>query len=882
MTLFKKTVSKSYQKSEKNLGQREHAGDDRPLFSYLPPKTGVFTNLILKLLFLRVHIDPEMARHLKTLQQSGIVIFVNKYKSLFDFFLYQSRFRHANAPHPTVGFDYNTIFWQPLKRLGRGVVFYARHLFRHRCLPDPYATHFYRNKLLEGENALLSLIEEKGLYRRLVESKTDPIDYLIEMQKTLNTPIYLVPHLILYETSPQTTRLTFIDLLFGTKEKPGRIRRLFMLIKNPKKILVETTDPVNLDDFLKRPDIRELSHKNQVTALRRYLLDQINRHRQSITGPALKSRDEIMEEVLTNPEMQKSILDYSKENRISVYQAQKEATEYLDEIAANYSHKVIRLFDITLRFVLRAMFDGMVIDYDGLNRVRQRSKKGPMVLVPCHKSHLDYLIMSYIFYNNNMPCPHIAAGKNLSFWPLGPIFRGGGAFFLRRTFKGESLYPKVFSAYLYKILDEGFHLEFFIEGGRSRTGKLLTPKVGFLSLLLDAYMKSQWQDMLFVPIYIGYDRVLEEKAYVHELEGGKKSPENLSNVLKARKFLKKKYGKIYINFGEPYSLNQYLDTIDIDYRELERSHQRRHCYEFGKKIVAAINQETVVTPHSIIASALLNGTSKHIYYKQLMATVETYMNHLSMKNANLADTLYVDRQAAFDYVLDVFAQNKLIDKSTEEPTASSSPNPMFKVHENKRPNLEYYKNSGLIYFVPASYTALSILAIDAFQFNAGDLLSHYGFLKDFFEYEFIFDPDDPIEIAIRKNIKAFIDDAVLTPHQTLPDTYNLTSAGYRKLNRFAAFLTPYFESYWVVLNFFMRYAHESIFEIKDYTKKIQNMGNRMYKRNELTRKEALLKINYKNAVSYFTSHGLTHPQNDRQRLDDYVEKVQHYRRFLPR
>jgi len=878
MSLLKRpTTKKKYNPMPENSETNPEM--DRPFFCFLSNRSGL-THLILKLLFLRIKIDPVLVSTVKDLEKTGIVVFVNKYKSLFDFMFYNIRFRYENLPYPSLGFDYRTFILQPVRRFFNGISFQLKYLLRHHRLPDPYQQHYFRKKLLNGESALLSLIEEKGVYRRLVESKTDPIDYLIEMQKTINRPIYLVPQLILYDRSPHTTRLSFTDMLFGTRERPGQFRRIYMLVKNPKKIIIEAPEPVSLIDYLNRPDIRDLSHKNQVITLRRYLLNQINRHRQSITGPALKSRDEIMEEVLTNPELQKLIISHARENRLSVYQAQKEAAEQLDEIAANYSLKVIRLFDVCLRWILRLMFEGMVIDFDGLDRVKQQSKKGPLILVPCHKSHLDYLIMSYIFHHHNMPCPHIAAGKNLSFWPLGPIFRGGGAFFLRRTFKGDALYPKVFSAYLYKILDEGYHVEFFIEGGRSRTGKLLSPKLGFLSLLMEAYRKSQWNDMVFVPIFIGYDRVLEEKAYIHEVEGGKKAPESFGNVLKASKFLKKKYGKIYVNFHEPFSLKEYFEQLEPDYNQMSRDDQKQRCYEFGEKIISAISRESVITPHAVIAGALLNSSRKRLYHKQLMAHAETYMNHLAAKNTKMADTLFIDRQSTFDHVVDLFVQNKYIECGTREKKAKVQTNPIIKVHENKRPNLDYYKNSGAILFIPGAYTALSILAVDAFQFSSADLYPHYGFLKNFFQLEFVFDPDVAIELSVRKNIKAFIDDAILTPHPTLPDTYNLTSAGYRKLNLFAAFLTPYFESYWVVLNFFMRYTQKSIFDVKDHIKKIQNLGSRMYKRNEISRKEALSKINYKNGVTYFTTYGLINPETDIDRLEAFVEKMQYYRKFL--
>ena len=227
-----------------------------------------------------------------------------------------------------------------------------------------------------------------------------------------------------------------------------------------------------------------------------------------------------------------------------------------------------------------------------------------------------------------MPCPHIAAGKNLSFWPLGPIFRSGGAFFIRRTFKGAVLYSKVFSEYVYKILEEGFNIEFFIEGGRSRTGKLLQPKLGLLSILLSAFREGGGDDLIFVPVFIGYDRVLEESAYLHELEGGEKKPESLLQVIKARKFLKRRYGRIYIRFHDGISLNDLLAQQGKTIQEMTVKEQNGLCRQLGYQLVNAIDNVSVITPHAVVAGAILNGGKQRFSYNHLMDDVQTYMNYL--------------------------------------------------------------------------------------------------------------------------------------------------------------------------------------------------------------------------------------------------------------
>jgi 1-acyl-sn-glycerol-3-phosphate acyltransferase len=124
--------------------------------------------------------------------------------------------------------------------------------------------------------------------------------------------------------------------------------------------------------------------------------------------------------------------------------------------------------------------------------------------VPCHRSHVDYLLLSYVIYNENLALPYIAAGDNLNIPFIGRILRGGGAFFIRRSFKDNQLYTAVMRAYLYQLVKLGVPLEYFVEGGRSRTGRMLKPKLGMLGMTVEAYIKSQARPLAFVPVYIGY------------------------------------------------------------------------------------------------------------------------------------------------------------------------------------------------------------------------------------------------------------------------------------------------------------------------------------------------------------------------------------------
>jgi len=180
--------------------------------------------------------------------------------------------------------------------------------------------------------------------------------------------------------------------------------------------------------------------------------------------------------------------------------------------------------------------------------------------------------------------------------------------------------------------------------------------------------------------------------------------------------------------------------------------------------------------------------------------------------------------------------------------------------------------------VPAAITALSILVKDAFQFSASDLHADYKFLQYFFKYEFAYDVDRTSEYYVRKNLKAFIDDAILMPHPSLPDTYNLTSSGFRKLKLFASFLKTYFESYWIVLDFFRQYSQNSL-KPKERLKKIDAIGNRMFKQKEIERKEALSRINYNNGIDFFTTNGVKGSENF-EKIESYSESIQKYMNYL--
>ena len=844
---------------------------------FLPSDIGSFSNLILKLFYSGIKLDNEQISILEQLEKDAVVVYVTKFQSNFEYLFYYNRYREKNLPFPQIGFDYKVYLWQPVSRILRFLFARMDYFLRYRALPNPYERGHLRQELLKGRCGFLSLVGKKNFYRRFIKAETDPVQYLVDMQKSIDRPIYLIPQLMFFSKTARRENPTLLDILFGPEDKPGNIRRLYTLSKNPGKVFVELSEPLNLKDYLQSAQIRHQSREYQSLVLRRDLVVRLNRHRQSITGPTRKSREELKESILTSGRLQRFMDTYAENRKIPIQEVHRKADALIKEIAANYKPAFIKVGAVIVDWITRTMFDGFTTNHEILNKVKNMSQKGPLVLIPCHKSHIDYLILDYVFYHYNMQVPHIAAGKNLSFWPMGSLFRSGGAFFLRRSFAGAVLYARVFAEYVHKLLEEGYNIEQFIEGGRSRTGKLLMPKLGLLSILISAFKNGACEDMVIVPIYVGYDRIIEEKSYLHELGGGQKEPENFLQVIRARKFLKKRYGKIYIQFNEPISLNQLLSRHNQPLGQMTSKEQNALIRNLGYRVLNAINRVTVVTPHAVVASAILNFSKETFSFSELLDVNAVYLKYLAGQNAKLADTLVSDRLRVFEQVLDLYSQRKFIERISKDKKEKDA-EAHYSINEDRRPNLEYYKNNCIAFFIPAAYTAIAILQKDTFRFSAPELHDGYAFWQSFFKYEFAYDVDTSPGFNVRKTIKAFINDIIVIPHQTLPDTYDVTPTGFRKLKLFALFLKTFLESYWIVLNYFMRNPQKST-KAKDHLKKITNRGDRMYKRKEVERKEALSKVNYQNAVDLFTSKGIKGTE-DTEKIKVYAGAIQNALKHL--
>lgn len=457
------------------------------------------------------------------------------------------------------------------------------------------------------------------------------VEVLVRVQRTLSKPIVLVPCFLALKQRPGHFEPTTIDAVFGSVEEPGLLRALGRVLVAGDAARFEVSEPVDLLKVIAQHD----AHKSDdviAKKVRWSILHHLARVERVAHGPAMKSRTRMRDEILRDPALSKTMDELAATTGVPRSILERRARKMHDEIAARFDVDMTRLFSRILDLIWSRIYDGVYFADDEIARLRDAARRGPLVLVPSHRSHVDYMVMSQVMLKAGLLPPHVAAGDNLSFFPLGPIFRKGGAYFLRRSFKGDVLYGAVFRAYVRELFNEGFSQEFFIEGGRSRTGKTLPPKLGLLSMLVDAYLESREDDAIFLPCHISYERVVEAGSYVKELSGKAKEKESAGALVKTAGVLRERYGRVYVTFDEPLSLKEHLAQRGLSRDQPMSDDDRRLAIAtLGHKIVYGINRSGVVTSTSVIVASVFGFRRKGLDEEVLLIGAHNLVRHLESK-----------------------------------------------------------------------------------------------------------------------------------------------------------------------------------------------------------------------------------------------------------
>ena len=416
-------------------------------------------------------------------------------------------------------------------------------------------------------------VEERRTYfdvgrRRRFWDATDsrrPPPHLLAMIEALRNDavrdVLLVPTAVYWGRAPQKEGSWWRLLFAENWALTSRMRKFGSVLVNGRNVMVELGEPISLRSML---DASPTSA--QARRMTRVLRGVLRRQRATRIGPDLSHRRTIVARVLRSRAVRAVVAAEARDRHTSYRPGLLQARKYAFEIAANYSHPFVQIAEKLLGRVWNRVYDGVKLNH--AETLKQVSEGNEVVYVPCHRSHMDYLLLSYIIYHQGYAIPHIAAGINLNIPVVGRYLRKGGAFFIRRSFGGNALYTVVFMKYLAAIMARGHSIEYFIEGGRSRTGRLLHPKTGMLSMTVRSFLRDPVRPVVFVPVYFGYERIVEANTYISELSGAPKKKESWLDLLSSLKVLRERFGTVHVNVGEPIQLNALLEAQLPKWRDM--------------------------------------------------------------------------------------------------------------------------------------------------------------------------------------------------------------------------------------------------------------------------------------------------------------------------
>jgi glycerol-3-phosphate O-acyltransferase len=614
-----------------------------------------------------------------------------------------------------------------------------------------------------------------------------PLDKLILDQLKNQSPTVLLPHLLVLGRRRARAERSTLDLVFGARDSPGFLRLFLRLILGKRQAQWQIGEPIDL------PSPKPTHHTR--FDLRR----QFRRLEDIHIGPKAKSYQRIRNETLRDPSLRAYLDGTTKETGVKRTDLLKKSRTYFEEIAAHFDGDVVRVVHLALRFVFHRLYDGIFWNTNDIAQLRKASLKGPLILLPTHKSHMDYLVLSYLLYSEGLMPPHIAAGANLSFFPLGSLFRRGGAYFIRRQFKGDPLYTKVVRAYLNRLLKEGFTQEFFIEGGRTRTGKTLPPKLGLLSIYIDCLCSERFQDAVFVPISISYERIVESQSYDEEQSGKEKTKESAKGLLSSSLVLLKRFGRVFVSFDKPIVLSEFMAARNFDPASNTDEEKKRFIKALAHQIITGMNESVTVTPASLIALVLLSTKTRALRKDRFLAIALDVLGMLqaSYPEIRLSDALLNDTEASLDTALSLLAKDgQIVKKESENLSYVLAPS-------KKARALNFYKNTIIHFFVSDALIACAFRAACLHQKRAQVPLeavkARVLTLSQIFKFEFSFSPLHSFDEMFSLRI-AFLKERQIFLHQEGDLLLAPTLQAKEDIDFLSRILHPFFETYFVAFD----------------------------------------------------------------------------------
>jgi 1-acyl-sn-glycerol-3-phosphate acyltransferase len=535
---------------------------------------------------------------------------------------------------------------------------------------------------------------------------------------------------------------------------------------------------------------------------------------------------------------------------------------------------------LATQLLTRAYHQGIHINSAEVLRLRrvaeEAAEKGQSIIfLPCHRSHVDYVSLQVICYRLGLALPTVVAGDNLNFPGVGYFLQHAGAMWIRRSFGDDQLYQTLVQSYIDTLLQNGHNLECFIEGGRSRTGKLLQPKFGILSFVLDSVLTGSVEDCIICPVSTQYDKVIEVDSYVSELLGQPKTKEGLKSFLSATNVLSLKLGRVDMRFHEPWSLrgfiteqNTRLTKQPSEVQTYDAAHRRRLLTTLGFRVLKEINDVSVVMPTALVGTILLTLRGRGVGKSELVRRVNWLSDRVRAQNGRLAHFATNNTAAVVDRALEVLGP-KLVGRVEGLPEETYFAEDRFQ--------LSFYRNMTIHLFVSQALVCAALylkvklgVSKDTQRTSYASLREYVLFLSQLFRAEFIFDTR-PLDENLRDTLKQLEADKVILTSKG-DDNNDIStvelhpterSTGRENFDFYCFLIWPYIEAAWLgAVSLHMLTPphavseHENWVDFKKAQDLAQVLGKTLYHQGDLSYYEAVNKEMLRNAFARQEEEGI--------------------------
>ena len=598
------------------------------------------------------------------------------------------------------------------------------------------------------------------------------------------------------------------DLLaFGDPRDPDRVRQHII--------------------FRTRPDLCRIvmGHPQRLSALREAWLDPVGRGRREGHGVAefaslrawltLERAERALrgnhykvpkfprESLIDTRAFARGVARLAKDAGTTYEQMATRTGRYVREVAATHTPYVIDLVVGAIRWVVDKAYVEIRYDEEELAALYQMSQHYPLVFLPSHKSNFDHLVLLYVFHENGLPPNHTAGGINLNFLPVGPFLRRSGVFFIRREFKDNAPYKFVLRSYIDYLLEKRFPLEWYIEGSRSRTGKLSPPRLGLLAYAVESFERGSSEDVIFVPVSIAYDQIQEVGSYAVEQGGGTKQRESFGWLFRTLRGLRHRHGAAHVRLGGPISLSSFLAAQDAPPVEADNP-QNPAIPRLAFEVSTHINEVTPITPVSLVALALLSIGDRALTVDELADVLDPFTSYVSERSLPTTDKLTSDDHRRISATLTDLAAHDVV-------AVSGSSEPLrYRISTDAHLTAAYYRNTIIHFFLSRAIAELALSAVAEKEREAKSqaVMDEALQIRDLLKFEFFFAGREEFADLIRDEIARFdINWMERIADGQAPELLKLFRPYWS-----AAILRPFFDAYAIVGDLISLHADEPVLD----------------------------------------------------------------------